>query len=68
MYVTDPAAFVVMYTVIFVSGYIMNSCSKDRIAQQLEREIEYLEEKVEQLEERNEQLEEKIENLTTQIE
>ena len=50
MYVTDPAAFVFMYVVIFVSGYIMNSCAKDRLAQRLEKEIEYLEEKIEQLE------------------
>jgi ferritin-like metal-binding protein YciE len=50
MYAVEPSAFVFLYTVTFVTGFLVNTCVKDRVAQRLEAHIEELEEQINSLE------------------
>jgi hypothetical protein len=50
MYAVEPSAFVFLYTVTFITGFLVNSCLKDRVAQRLEAEIQELENQVDNLE------------------
>jgi chaperonin cofactor prefoldin len=50
MYAVEPSAFVFLYTVTFVTGFLVNTCIKDRVAQRLEAQIEELENQVDNLE------------------
>jgi len=50
MYVVEPSAFVFLYAATFVTGFLVNTCIKDRVAQRLETQIEELENHIDNLE------------------